>query len=235
LKKNADRLRQALSESHLIATRLDEPDFPLADLEHLQAWQRSRLANSYDDLISQPRFSAAGDFFLDELYGGLHFRERDQEMERVLPVMVRMLRDDMLLVLAEAFELQAMSLEFDMQMTHAMREAGWHSLDVERYGVIYRATGQSELRLRQIELIRRLGLALNELVHHRLVLFLIRTLRGPARAAGFGLLQDFLEQGLRAFQIMGDGTGFVETVWRREQEVSRRLFAGESRPFDGLD
>ena len=167
--------------------------------------------------------------------GGLHFRERDQEMERVLPVMVRMLRDDMLEVLAEAFELQALSLEFDMEMTANMLDNGWQSLDVDRYVAIYRATGRAEERAEQIELIRRLGLALNELVHHRLVLFLIKTLKGPARAAGFGLLQGFLEQGLFAFQVMGDGTGFVETVWRRESEVSRRLFAGVQSPFDDLD
>ncbi|HEY5775860.1 MAG TPA: hypothetical protein VIS57_07235, partial [Xanthomonadales bacterium] len=72
---------------------------------------------------------------------------------------------------------------------------------------------------------------LNELVHHRLVLFLIRTLRGPARAAGFGLLQAFLEQGLRAFQIMGDGTEFIETIWRNEDRIMQRLFAGEKNPF----
>lgn len=235
MKRNAKRLRQALSGSHQVAMRLDEPGFPLKHLEHLQSWQRQRLAKSYDDLISQSRYAAAGDFFLDELYGGLHFRERDQEMERVLPVMVRMLRDDMLQVLAEAFELQAMSLEFDMEMTVHMLDGGWQSLDDDRYGVIYRATGRAEQRVEQIELIRRLGLALNELVHHRLVLFLIRTLKGPARAAGFGLLQGFLEQGLFAFQRMGDGTGFVETVWRRESEVSRRLFAGAEYPFDDLD
>ena len=132
MKKNAFRLRQALFDSHQVALRLDEPGFPLNDLEHLQSWQRQRLAGTYDDLISQPRYAAAGDFFLDELYGGLHFRERDQEMERVLPIMVRMLRDDMLLVLAEAFELQALSLEFDMEMTANMLDNGWKSLDVDR-------------------------------------------------------------------------------------------------------
>lgn len=234
MKQNADRLRQALSGSHKLALRLDEHDFPLADLEHVQGWQRQRLANSYRDIISQDRYSAAGDFFLDELYGGLHFRERDQEMERVLPVMVRMLRDDMLLVLAEAFELQSLSLSFDMDMTFAMLDAGWHSLDMDRYGEIYRACGRAEERKHQVDLMRRLGLALNELVHHRLVLFLIKTLKGPARAAGFGLLQSFLEQGLYAFQKMGDGSGFVETVWRRESELSRRLFAGEKNPFENL-
>jgi len=218
LKKNAARLRKALTDSHKLAAKLDEPDFPLAELEIVQRWQRQRLAKTYKDLISQQRYSAAGDFFLDELYGGLHFRQRDQEMERVLPVMVRMLRDDMLLVLAEAFELQSLSLEFDMAMTQRFLSRGWTDLDLNRYGEIYRACGCESERERQIELIYRLGLQLNSLVHHRLVMMLIRVVRGPAIAAGFGLLQAFLENGLKAFKVMGDGTEFIETIRQRESE-----------------
>ena len=232
MKKNAPLLRQALSDSHNLASKLDEPGFPLVELELLQAWQRERLAECYRDLISQERYGAAGDFFLDELYGGLHFRERDQEMERVLPVMVRMLRDDMILVLAEAFELQALSLEFDMEMTALFQKSGWNELNTVRYGELYRAVGRASEREKQIELIGRLGLELNELVHHRLVLWLIRTLRGPARAAGFGLLQSFLENGLNAIRIMGDGTEFIETIWRRESRVMRRLMDADENPFE---
>lgn len=231
MKQYADRLRQALTESHELATRFDEPGFPHEELEVLQTWQRRRLADSYRDLISQERYAAAGEFFLAELYGGLNFRERDQQMERVLPVMVRMLREDMLLALAEAFELQSLSLSLDMDMTVALQQSGWKELTTDRYGEIYRTCGRPLDRERQIELIGQLGLVLNELVHHRLVLFLIRTLRGPARAAGFGLLQAFLEQGLRAFQIMGDGTEFIETIWHNEDRIMQRLFAGEKNPF----
>jgi hypothetical protein len=231
VKRHADHLRQALTDSHELATRFDEPDFPHSELELLQEWQRRRLSDSYRDLISQERYAAAGDFFLAELYGGLNFRERDQQMERVLPVMVRMLREDMLLALAEAFELQSLSLSLDMDMTIALQRTGWDELNTFRYGEIYRMCGRPEDRKRQIELIGHLGLELNELVHHRLVMFLIRTLRGPARAAGFGLLQSFLEQGLRAFQIMGDGTYFIETIWNNEDKIMRRLFAGEENPF----
>ena len=86
VKRHADHLRRALTDSHELANRFDEPGFPHAELELLQVWQRKRLSNSYRDLISQDRYSAAGDFFLAELYGGLNFRERDQQMERVLPV-----------------------------------------------------------------------------------------------------------------------------------------------------
>lgn len=231
MKKHADHLRQALTDSHELASRFDEPGFPHEELEILQEWQRKRLANTYKDLISQPRYAAAGDFFLAELYGGLNFRERDQQMERVLPVMVRMLREDMLLALAEAFELQSLSLSLDMDMTEALRDSGWKDLTTSRYGEIYRTCGRTHDRERQIELIGHLGLELNELVHHRLVMFLIRTLRGPARAAGFGLLQTFLEQGLKAFQIMGDGTYFIETIWKNEDKIMRRLFAGDKNPF----
>jgi len=231
LKKHAGRLRQALTTSHALAARFDEPGFPLAELELLQGWQRHRLTRSYQDLISQERYRAAGDFFLAELYGGLHFRERDKEMERVLPVMVRMLRDDMLLALAESFELQSLSLSLDIDMTAEIQKSGWGKLNTTRYGEIYRACGRRADRQRQIELIRHLGLELNELVHHRLVLWLIRTLKGPARAAGFGLLQSFLEQGLNAFRVMGDGTEFVETIWKNENKVMHRLMASDENPF----
>jgi len=231
LKKNAVRLKQALTDSHSLAARLDEPGFALAELELIQTWQRQRLAETYVDLISQQRYSAAGDFFLDELYGGLHFRERDQEMERVLPVMARMLRDDMLLVMAEAFELQSLSLKFDMDMTRQYLTHDWNELNLTRYAEIYRACGRQSEREQQIELIHRLGIQLNSLVHHRLVMMLIRLLKGPAIAAGFGLLQSFLENGLNAFKIMGDGTEFIDIVRLREFEFMRGLFAGEENPL----
>jgi hypothetical protein len=231
LKQHAQHLRRALADSHKLALRIDEPDFPLAEFERLQTWQRARLARSYEALISQERYRAAGDFFLAEIYGGLNFRERDQEVERVLPIMIRMLRDDMIRVLAEAFELQSLSLDFDMRMAAVLREAGWDELNTGRYGEIYRATGRPAERERQIELIGRLGMELNELVHHRLVLWLIRTVRGPARAAGFGRLQSFLEQGLNAFRRMGDGTVFIETIRNSEKDIMQRLFAGSEDPF----
>jgi len=231
VKPHAGQLRHALAASHALAAQLDKPGSPLRRLENLQAWQRKRLAVSYADLIGQKRYRPAGEFFLNELYGGLHFRERDQEVEKVLPVMIRTLRDDMIRVLAEAFDLQGLSLELDLCMVRVWQQAGWPDLDEQSYGTIYRRCGQAAERSRQIELIRQLGLELNELVHHRLVLMLVRLLRGPARAAGFGLLQGFLEAGLNAFQRMGDGTEFVMTIWRRESRVMERLLAAHPEPF----
>ena len=163
--------------------------------------------------------------------GGLHFRDRDQQVERVLPIMVRMLRDDMLLALAEAFELQSLSLALDIDMTLKLQKSAWDKLNTDRYGEIYRACGRPADREKQVDTIRNLGHDLNKLVRHRLVLWMIKTVRGPARAAGFGLLQSFLEQGFTAFRIMGDGTEFIETIFNKESDVMRRLFAGDENPF----
>ena len=232
MKEHEERLRKALTSSHQMAKRLDAKGFGLKSLLLLQNWQRARLAGTYSDLLNEARFLAAGHFFLDELYGGLNFRERDQEVERVLPVMVRLLPDHMLLVLTRAFELQALSLDLDIDMAGRMFAKGWNSLDAGRYGVLYRETGRAGDRDKQLGQIYELGLALNELVHHRLVLRLISLLRGPARLAGFEHLQGFLEDGLLAFQAMRDGTVFIQAIRDRENEIMRRLQAGEERPFE---
>ena len=115
-------------------------------------------------------------------------------------------------------------------MTARFRESGWGELNTSRYSEIYRACGRASERVQQIELIHHLGLRLNELVHHRLVMMLIRMLRGPALAAGFGLLQSFLENGLKAFRIMGDCSEFIDAIRQREDEFMQLQLIGKDNP-----
>ena len=60
---------------------------------------------------------------------------------------------------------------------------------------------------------------------------LVRLLRGPAHAAGFGKLQEFLEEGLAAFRALEDPACFVDTIYEREWRAMERMFAGAERPF----
>ena len=231
MKPQEAQLRDALAASHSLANRLDSSGFPIEALETLQNWQRERLASTYSDLLAQQQFRAAGHFFLEELYGGLDFRKRDREVEHVLPVMVRMLPAHMLKSLSDACLLQTLSLDLDIDMAYGMHSRKLQTLRVETYGEIYRATGRFDDRDRQVRLIYRLGLELNELVRHRMVLRLVRLLRLPARAAGFGRLQGFLEGGLFAFRAMRDGPAFVQAIFDRETEIMTRLQTGAGDPF----
>jgi hypothetical protein len=230
-KPGAKRLQEMLARNHLIAERVQEGDFPLKQFDSLQQWQRARIARSFDDLTRQEGYRPAVHFFLSELYGGLDFRQRDQDMSRVMPVMIRFLPDRTLATMSEAFELQAISLEFDMSMAAEMARRGLVRLDMQDYCDVYRAADDRPGRERQILLIRKLGYDLDKLVQWPLVNYLVRLLRGPAHAAGFGSLQEFLEAGLASFRALEDAAWFVETIYDREWGAMEEMFAGADRPF----
>ena len=222
---------EMLARNHGLAGKLEAKDFPLHAFEQLQRWQQKRLARTFDDLIQQDAYRPAVNFFLTELYGGLDFRERDLEMSKVMPVMRRFLPDKVLYIMSEAFELQAVSLEFDMEMAEYMNRLDNPNLDMERYCEVYRACSDKPGRERQVLMIRKLGYDLDRLVNKPLVNTLVRLLRGPAHAAGFGKLQEFLESGLGSFRALRDVQFFNEAIYQREWNSMQNLFAGEAEPF----
>lgn len=224
-------LRTSLEASHAAAESLRQPSFPTDRFERLQAWQRRRLARTYRDFSARPQYHGAVQFFLEQVYGGDGFRERDRQVEQVLPVMVRLMPPPMLSALARAFELQALSINLDAQMARTMLQVGALKLDDAHYARLYRATARDQ-RERQIALIHALGMALNRLVHRRSVLALVSAMRVPARTAGFGVLQNFLEQGLQAFRAIGDARDFVDTIRARETAFIQGIYATGDAPPD---
>src|SRR4051794_18012483 len=60
-------------------------------LDRLARWQSLRLQMTYADLASEPRYFAAIDFFRTDLYGPGDFSRRDEDLARVVPMLVRML------------------------------------------------------------------------------------------------------------------------------------------------
>ncbi len=230
-KPGARRLQEMLARNHGISRRIDARGFPLTAFESLQNWQRERIGRSYADLVQMEGYRPAVHFFLAELYGGLDFRERDQDIGKVMPVMVRFLPDRALQAMSEAFELQAISLEFDIEMAAAMERRGRRELDLTEYCEIYRSADDRSGRERQITLIRKLGYDLDQVVRWPLVNYLVWLLRGPAHAAGFGRLQEFLEEGLASFRALEDTGLFVETIYQREWSGMEKIFAGSNDPY----
>lgn len=230
-KPGAERLREMLARNHAIAAEVEQADFPQVEFNALQEWQRARLSRSFADLAELEEYRPAAHFFLSQLYGGLDFRERDQDMGKVMPVMSRVLPDRTLGTMAEAFELQAISLEYDLRMARYMAREAIADLDMERYCEVYRACSDRAGRERQIALIRKLGYDLDKLLRLPLVNYLVRLARGPAHAAGFGKLQEFLEEGLAAFRALDDTHYFIETIYQRESDAMNRIFDGAPQPF----
>jgi hypothetical protein len=197
-------------------------------LLRLQKWQSQRLMRSHDDLHRSPRYRLAVEFFFNELYG-TDARRRDADLIKVQSAMERLLPREGLVALCLAIDLETLSQELDAQVTRALAPG---AITDERYAEAYRQAGRRADRERQIELMDEIGTYLDGVVRKPIVRGLVRLARGPAHAAGFGLLQEFLERGLTAFEAMHGAGEFLRTIRAREMRVMERLFAGTADPFE---
>lgn len=200
-----------------------------ASFRRLQAWQGARLDASYADIAAQDRFASACTFFLGELYGGREVEARDRQLERALPVMRRFLPVALLHAVGEAMRLQAMSLQFDLDLAALLQNEP--QLDQPLLAAAYRQHGQWAGRHEQVELILALGEELDRIVHRPGPRRLVRLMRKPAELVGVGLLQNFLERGLDAFAHMGGAEPFLAVIAERERAALNAMQAGEDWPF----
>src|ERR1700712_1340121 len=88
----------------------------------------------------------------------------------------------------------------------------------------WQATGETAARARQIELVMRVGEALDRHTRSFVLRTSLKAMRAPARAAGMGSLQAFLEDGFEAFGAMRGSKEFLATIHARETALAKRLF-----------
>lgn len=213
-----------------------EPRNRLRWLPEVRRWQAARLSASFEGFMQDPKRRPAAEFFLTDLYGDRDFSRRDADIARVAPMMLRLMPQALVETLVDAIELGALSHAFDLRMAEALQRLAPRrtTLDDDLYARAYREVGQPRLRAHQIDLIKVAGYGLGHALRTRGVATLLGMLRGPARAAGFGELQTFLERGFGAYAELDSVADFIADIERSEREVSRRLFDGHPRPFEPL-
>jgi hypothetical protein len=218
LKRHLETLKALRGQGHRAPARLAE----------LKRWQTKRLERTYADIAAQPRYQAATAFFLDDLYGPKDFSGRDQAMLRILPVMSRVLPQKAVETAALAIELEAVSESLDQRLAAAL-PAG--PIDADVYAKAYRETSTRPERQHQIELIDAVGHRLDALVGKPFLSGTLKLMRRPAKMAGLGDLQDFLERGFAAFHAMNGADGFLALLRERETAILNRIFSGKVEPF----
>lgn len=228
----ADRLRVQLARAKALrAAANSNPDLARRRLL-LREWQALRLARTHRDLLESQRFGVGAQFFLSDLYGPKDFSERDEELERIMPMIVSVLPATGVHTVVLAVEVDALSEELDAAMVQALTAAGRiDAIDDDAYAAAYREVGNRPGRERQIELILDTGHALARLTAMPLISLAIRLMRGPAHFAGLGELHAFLENGFNAFTEMGQPEEFLQAISSRESAIMERLFAGDPPEF----
>lgn len=228
--ETTDMMQRHLAAARRARAAADAHPVAAARRDALRRWQADRLAATYADLLATPRFAAAARFFLSDLYSTTDTGQRDSELERALPKMVRMLPASALEPLALALEADALAEYLDAELATRLFAVDDLPITEARYVAAYRACANRPDRERQIALIDAIGRDLDRVARRPLIATAVRMMRGPAGAAGFGALQGFLERGLAAFQAMKGAADFLETVKARESRLMNEMFGNSATP-----
>jgi len=217
-------LQAAMVERQLAAT---DPGAAVARAT-LRRFQAARMTLTHADLLAASETRAAAQFFLDDLYGTHDFTQRDADIERIIPMMERLMPVSALQTIAEAIELDALSESLDRLMAAHLGERFAEA----EYAAAYRDVGRRLDRETQIAHIQSVGQSLCELVRIPLIGGTLAMMRGPARLAGLHELHHFLDRGFAAFKQMRKPKDFVTTIVARETAILENLYAQKQEPFN---
>ena len=95
----------------------------------------------------------------------------------------------------------------------------------------YRSVTAQDERAHQLDLVQELGESLCGLVKIPLLSVTLSVMRAPARLAGLGELQQFLERGFHTFRKMQRPQDFVAAIVARERAVSAAIYADPAYVF----
>jgi len=188
----------------------------------LKRYQQRRFEFTYADLLTHPRYAGASNFFLDELYGPSDFTQRDAQFARIVPALVRLFPAEVVATVQALAALHALSEHFDSAMGGALVN---ESVDAASYARAWQTCGDVAGREQQIALMEEVGQWLDALTRKTILHHSLRLMRGPARAAGLGALQTFLEAGFDTFRGMRGADEFLRIVGSRERALASMLFA----------
>ena len=190
----------------------------------VKSYQQRRFSKTYADLLSAERYAGVTHFFLTELYGPTDFSERDAQFAKVVPTLVRLFPQEIVDAVATLATLHALSESLDSRMAETLELTPERRMDARAYVAAWQAVGRTADRQRQIDLTLHVAATLDRLTRKPMLRTTLRLMRSPARAAGLGELQRFLENGFDTFQAMKGAHEFIAIVRSREQSLAARLF-----------
>ena len=224
-KHAAALFRRAIQRGNeLHAEYLDDPDL-YESYDRFTRWQFDYMLPFFDDLLEPEGYAEAVDFIISDL-AGVGIAERDHDIERATPVIVRSLPTQGLELAAAAAELNAGALEFNLAICRQLLVDGRlpATITAADYFTACRQASSFEECMDLVDLTVALGDGLESLVRVPLIGMLLRTMRAPAHVAGFGALQEFLETGYLTFRRISDIDHFLELLHTRMEKVFDRIY-----------
>lgn len=190
-------------------------------------WQLDYLLQYFEDMQARPDQAAAVAFIISDL-AGVEISQRDQEFAKVVPMMVRLLPKNVLASAAAAMRLNASVLENNLAICQSIDAAHLLSGKVREreYAEACRCVTSYEECMELVGLTVELGHELQHAIEIPMIGVTLKAMRGPARLAGIGALQSFLETGFRTFTALENVDQFLSEIEQRMDRIFRRIYRG---------
>jgi len=135
----------------------------------LRRFQSERLARTHADLLASPRYRAAAEFFLNDVYGPRDFSQRDADMMRFYAGVRKVLPERAVAVLGDVVELSALTNALDARLIEVMVDqlGVTDTITLAQYAEGYRLCDNYDERRHQLALIERIGRGIDRMVHVR--------------------------------------------------------------------
>jgi len=228
----AKELREYTARSNAIHQEyLGDPEL-LERYERFVAWQLDYMLPFYEDLRASEDYAAAVDFVVSDLTG-IGIYQRDQDLARVVPMMCKMLPDKALRSVATAMQLNTRVLDINLSICRELYKDVPVDADVSEaaYCSACRRASRLDECLELVHLTGEVGHNLDHVIHIPMIGLMLKAMRTPARLAGFGVLQRFLEKGYRTFVALEDVDQFLDDITHRMTEVFTQIF---TEPVENL-
>ena len=198
----------------------------LQQYDYFATWQMTYLLTFFTDLHDRPGYGNAIDFTVSDL-AGVSVAHRDRDLERASPVITRMLPTRALETIAVAAKLNARVLEINLGVLECLQDDGQLPAEISTraYCAAFRESSRFDECMELVHLAVSLGGALKTLVKVPLLGTLLHAMRGPAHAAGFGALQEFLEDGYSTFREIPDIDHFLGEIEARMTDYFETIFS----------
>lgn len=224
-KQAANKFREHIRRSNeLHVEYLQDPQL-LKNYDHFANWQLQYLLPFFSELYVEEGYKAAIDFVMSDL-AGVGISGRDRDLERAAPAITTMLPLRALETIASAAEMNARVLKINIAICRCLLVNSKlpEEITEHRYYVACRRASSLQECSELVHLITDLGRTLKSLIKVPMIGITLRAMRGPAHAAGFGALQEFLEKGYSTFREIPDIDRFLGEIETRMIKVFERTY-----------
>jgi hypothetical protein len=219
-KEELFKLLHTKVEELKLARTLNQNDNAFTNTKkQVKLYQIKHIESANQDFMKDSNAKGALNFFLEEIYGIKDLSKRDEEVERFISTMEKLISKDTLEVIFNAVNLNLITETLDNQMAQKL----FVGFTDEQYNEAYSKTPKS-LREEQISIVEKLGNSLSSLVKIPFLGMLMKTMTIPAKAQNVYNLHLFLQKGFDVFKSTKNSNSIIHTVANRERDYINSMY-----------